>query len=97
MQLLRQVEKHEDFFLPHPDGPNLDFYEALLQKQKGSDFPEVEAILPATEVQKDILKEDVQWAEAVIYSGKPPLLSPEKAFDAWRALAYHCEYPPAVV
>ncbi|RGP81351.1 non-ribosomal peptide synthetase [Fusarium longipes] len=89
MQLLRRVEKHEDFFRPHPDGPNLDSYEAMLQKHKGHAFPDVEAVFPATEVQKDILKEDVQWAEAVIFSGKPSLFGREKASDVWKTLAYN--------
>ncbi|KAH7182098.1 hypothetical protein DER46DRAFT_670449, partial [Fusarium sp. MPI-SDFR-AT-0072] len=52
-------------------------------------FSDVETVLPATEVQKDILKEDVQWAEAVLFSGKTSALSSEKIIDAWRSLAYH--------
>ncbi|KAG9506565.1 NRPS protein [Fusarium musae] len=89
MKLYHHVEKHEDFFLPYQDGLTLKPVEALVKHEKDMGFSDVETVLPATEVQKDILKEDVQWAEAVLFSGKTSALSSEKIFDAWRSLAYH--------
>ncbi|KAF5647813.1 non-ribosomal peptide synthetase [Fusarium tjaetaba] len=89
MKLYHHVEKHEDFFLPYQDGLVLKPVEALVKHEKDMSFSDVETVLPATEVQKDILKEDVQWAEAVLFSGKTSALSSEKIFDAWRSLAYH--------
>ncbi|KAG5801714.1 hypothetical protein H9Q71_013699 [Fusarium xylarioides] len=89
MKLYHHVEKHEDFFLPYQDGLALKPVEALVKHETDMGFSDVETVLPATEVQKDILKEDVQWAEAVLFSGKTSALSSEKIFDAWRSLAYH--------
>ncbi|KAF5720060.1 non-ribosomal peptide synthetase [Fusarium mundagurra] len=89
MKLYHHVEKHEDFFLPYQDGLTLKPVEALVKHEKDMGFSDVETVLPGTEVQKDILKEDVQWAEAVLFSGKTSALSSEKIFDAWRSLAYH--------
>ncbi|KAJ4311806.1 hypothetical protein N0V84_010260 [Fusarium piperis] len=87
MQLLRHVEKHEDFFLPSTESGNWDFNDAFLSKEKVSTFSDVEAVFPATEVQKDILKEDVQWAQAVLFTGKPSSFDLEKIFNAWNSLA----------
>ncbi|KAF9775207.1 hypothetical protein IL306_006717, partial [Fusarium sp. DS 682] len=89
MKLYHHVEKHEDFFLPYQDGLSLKSTETFGGQDQGLGFSDVEAVLPATEIQKEILKEDVQWAEAVLYSGKPSVFGPEKVFDAWRSLAYH--------
>ncbi|KAF4497413.1 non-ribosomal peptide synthetase [Fusarium agapanthi] len=89
MKLYHHVEKHEDFFLPYQDGLTLKPAEALVKHEKDMGFSDVETVLPATEVQKDILKEDVQWTEAVLFSGKTSALSSDKIFDAWRSLAYH--------
>ncbi|KAF5592231.1 non-ribosomal peptide synthetase [Fusarium pseudoanthophilum] len=89
MKLYHHVEKHEDFFLPYQDGLTIKPVEALVKHEKDMGFSDVETVLPATEVQKDILKEDVQWAEAVLFSAKTSALSSEKIFDAWRSLAYH--------
>ncbi|KAJ3541872.1 hypothetical protein NM208_g4404 [Fusarium decemcellulare] len=87
MQLLRHVEKHEDFFLPNLDSFILDPNEMFLGKKEASTFSDVEAAFPATEVQRDILKEDVQWAQAVLFSGKPSSFDLEKIFNAWNSLA----------
>jgi hypothetical protein len=92
MKLYHHVEKHEDFFLPYQDGLSLKPVEALVKHEKDLGISDVETVLPATEVQKDILKEDLQWAEAVLFSGKPSALSSEKVFDTWRSLAYHRKY-----
>ncbi|CVL02586.1 non-ribosomal peptide synthetase [Fusarium mangiferae] len=89
MKLYHHVEKHEDFFLPYQDGLSLKPVEALVKHEKDMGFSDVETILPATEVQKDILKEDVQWAEAVLFTGKTSALSSKKVLDVWRSLAYH--------
>ncbi|EXK83823.1 hypothetical protein FOQG_11982 [Fusarium oxysporum f. sp. raphani 54005] len=89
MKLYHHTEKHEDFFLPYQHGLSLKPVEALVKHEKDMGFSDVETVFPATEVQKDILKEDVQWAEAVLFSGKTSALSSEKIFDAWRSLAYH--------
>ncbi|KAF5704517.1 non-ribosomal peptide synthetase [Fusarium globosum] len=89
MKLYRHVEKHEDFFLPYQDGLTLKPVEALVKHEKDMGFSDVETILPATEVQKDILNEDVQWAEAVLFTGKTSALSSETVLDVWRSLAYH--------
>ncbi|KAF4344409.1 non-ribosomal peptide synthetase [Fusarium beomiforme] len=89
MKLYHHVEKHEDFFLPFQNGLSLKPVETFGDHDQGLGFSDVEAVLPATEIQKDILKEDVQWAEAVLFSGKPSVFGPEKVFDAWRSLAYH--------
>ncbi|KAF5254009.1 hypothetical protein FANTH_1191 [Fusarium anthophilum] len=89
MKLYHHVEKHEDFFLPYQDGLTLKPVEALVKHEKDIGFSDVETVLPATEVQKDILKEDVQWAEAVLFSGKTSALSSDKILDVWRSLAYH--------
>lgn len=92
MKLYHHVEKHGDFFLPYQDGLSLKPIEALVKHEKDMAFSDVETVLPATEVQKDILKEDVQWAEAVLFTGKTSALSSEKVLDVWRSLAYHCKY-----
>ncbi|KAF5539387.1 non-ribosomal peptide synthetase [Fusarium mexicanum] len=89
MKLYHHVEKHEDFFLPYQDGLTLKPVEALVKHEKDMGFSDVETVFPATEVQKDILKEDVQWAEAVLFSGKISALSSDKILDVWRSLAYH--------
>ncbi|KAF5268290.1 hypothetical protein FOXYS1_835, partial [Fusarium oxysporum] len=89
MKLYHHTEKHEDFFLPYQHSLSLKPVEALVKHEKDMGFSDVETVFPATEVQKDILKEDVKWAEAVLFSGKTSALSSEKIFDAWRSLAYH--------
>ena len=91
MQLLRHVEKHEDFFLPNLDSFSLDPNEMFLGKKEASTFSDVEAAFPATEVQRDILKEDVRWAQAVLFSGKPSSFDLEKIFNAWNSLASRCK------
>lgn len=92
MKLYHHVEKHEDFFLPYQHGLSLKPVEALVKHEKDMGFSDVETVLPATEVQQDILKEDIQWAEAVLFTGKTSALSSEKVLDVWRSLAYHCKY-----
>ena len=92
MQLLRHVERYDEFFLPYPDGSDLDLQSTLFQKEKEAGFSEIGAILPTTEVQADILMEDVQWAEAVLFSAPPLTFSVEKAFIAWKGLSDHCKY-----
>ncbi|GKT45446.1 nonribosomal peptide synthase sidE [Colletotrichum spaethianum] len=90
MQLIRHVEKHEDFFLPSPDNIAWDLPGKLYGKEKNAlAFSEVETVFPATEVQRDILNEDVQWAEVELFSGKPSSFGLENIFNAWTSLASH--------
>ncbi|CCF46144.1 hypothetical protein CH063_14987, partial [Colletotrichum higginsianum] len=89
MQLIRHVEKHEDFFLPSPDDVAWDLFEKYHEKESASVFSEIEAVYPATEIQRDILHEDVQWAEVELFSGKPASFGLESVFNAWSSLASH--------
>ncbi|KAK1988893.1 hypothetical protein LZ30DRAFT_818068 [Colletotrichum cereale] len=89
MQIIHHVEKHEDFFLPSPDDIAWDLQGKFDQKEKDSAFSEIETVFPATEVQRDILNEDVQWAEIELFSGKPSSFGLENIFNAWSSLASH--------
>ncbi|KZL85391.1 bacitracin synthase 3 [Colletotrichum incanum] len=89
MQLIRHVEKHEDFFLPSPENIAWDLQGKLYGKDNVSAFSEVETVFTATEVQRDILNEDVQWAEVELFSGKPSSFGLENIFNAWTSLASH--------
>lgn len=92
MQLVRHTENHEDFFLPN----SLDLYDDLQVHSAGkeniSTFSEIETVFPATEIQKDILNEDVQWAEIVLFSGNASSYGLETVFNAWTSLASHRTY-----
>ncbi|KAF6815312.1 bacitracin synthase 3 [Colletotrichum sojae] len=89
MQLVRHIENHEDFFLPN----SLDLYKDLQAHSAGkesiSSFSEIEAVFPATEIQRDILNEDVQWAEVELFSGNAMSFGLETVFNAWTSLASH--------
>ncbi|OHF00460.1 hypothetical protein CORC01_04210 [Colletotrichum orchidophilum] len=89
MQLIRHIEKHEDFFLPSPDDLAFGIHDKLYSKESALAFSEVEARFPATEIQRDILGEDVQWAEVELFSGKPSSFGLENIFNAWNSLASH--------
>ncbi|GKT61480.1 nonribosomal peptide synthase [Colletotrichum tofieldiae] len=89
MQLIRHIEKHEDFFLPSPDNIAWDLQGKPFGKDNVSAFSEVETIFSATDIQKDILNEDVQWAEVELFSGKPSSFGLENIFNAWTSLASH--------
>ncbi|KAK1723476.1 uncharacterized protein BDZ83DRAFT_793537 [Colletotrichum acutatum] len=89
MQLIRHIEKHEDFFLPSPDDIALGIHDKLYGKESSLAFSEVEVSFPATEIQQGILSEDVQWAEVELFAGKPSSFGLENIFNAWTSLASH--------
>ncbi|KAF6826568.1 nonribosomal peptide synthase (Bacitracin synthase 3) [Colletotrichum plurivorum] len=89
MQLVRHIENHEDFFLPN----SLEIYNDLQVHSPGNEnistFSEIEAVYPATGIQRDILNEDVQWAEVELFSGNASSYGLETIFNAWTSLASH--------
>ncbi|KAK1623103.1 hypothetical protein BDP81DRAFT_454803 [Colletotrichum phormii] len=89
MQLIRHIEKHEDFFLPSPDELAFGIHDKLFSKESALAFSEVEVSFPATEIQQEILDEDVQWAEVELFAGKPSSFGLENIFNAWNSLASH--------
>lgn len=89
MKLFHHIEKHEEFFLPSKDGLKSKPIETFVDDDQDLSFSDVEAVSPTTEVQRDVLKEDVQWTEALLFSGKASVFDQEKVSDAWRSLAYH--------
>ncbi|KAJ3943183.1 uncharacterized protein N0V96_007418 [Colletotrichum fioriniae] len=96
MQLIRHIEKHEDFFLPSPHDLALGIHDKLYGKDSPLAFSEVEVSFPATEIQQGILSEDVQWAEVELFAGKPSSFGLENIFNAWNSLASHRQ-PQVVV
>ncbi|UQC76767.1 uncharacterized protein CLUP02_18282 [Colletotrichum lupini] len=89
MQLIRHIEKHEDFFLPSADDLAFGIHDKLYGKESSLAFSEVEVRFPATEIQQGILAEDVQWAEVELFAGKPSSFGLENIFNAWNSLASH--------
>lgn len=89
MQLIRHIEKHEDFFLPSADDLAFGIHDKLYGKENSLAFSEVEVRFHATEIQQGILTEDVQWAEVELFAGKPSSFGLENIFNAWNSLASH--------
>ncbi|KAL8347227.1 hypothetical protein RB601_003247 [Gaeumannomyces tritici] len=86
MQLLHQVHNEGEFFSPISSlpGPKESVHSSIRPK-----FSQVERVFPATQIQRAIAAEGIQWAKAELSLWKKNPADFLAVFNAWTALASH--------